>query len=58
MADIGFTGYQAPTQNGFIFIGKSGTCYVGGYNGWSQAADEEVSFNGLEPIWTSTGGKP
>lgn len=57
MIDIGFTGASSGTESGYILIGKSGTVYAGGYNGWGQSGNGGGSFNGVEPIVLSTGGK-
>ena len=36
VVDVAFVGNNSTSEEGWLFIGKSGTCYTGGYSGWYQ----------------------
>lgn len=49
MADISFAGHEGGTQTGWVFIGKSGTVYSGGYQTWGQN-NQDTANHGIAPL--------
>ena len=50
VVDVAFVGNNSTSEEGWLFIGKSGTCYTGGYSGWYQNGASDQSTYSLQAM--------